>query len=97
MNPYLERSWNVTWSFGGRAAATRAASAGVWASWACAATLFLARCLTAPDFQVKKTTAYLKDPQQVVLIIINLSLYLIDHYVNLRNYYGSLLELVFFY
>lgn len=66
VNPYLELSWNVTWSFGGRAAATRAASAGVWASWACAATLFLARCLTAPDFQVKKTAVYLKDPQQKI-------------------------------
>ncbi|CAH2208116.1 jg19128, partial [Pararge aegeria aegeria] len=65
VGPYLERSWNASWSFGGRAAAARAASAGVWASWACAATLFLARCLTAPDFEVKRTGAYLKDPQQV--------------------------------
>ncbi|CAH0728281.1 unnamed protein product, partial [Brenthis ino] len=66
VNSYLDRSWNITWGFGGRAAATRAASAGVWASWACAATLFIARCLTAPDFQVRRTGAYLKDPQQKI-------------------------------
>ncbi|XP_045776649.1 uncharacterized protein LOC123875043 [Maniola jurtina] len=64
VGPFLERSWNASWSFGGRAAAARAASAGVWASWACAAALFLARCLTAPDFSVTRTGAYLKDPQQ---------------------------------
>ncbi|CAH2094542.1 unnamed protein product [Euphydryas editha] len=66
VNPYLERAWNASWSFGGRAAAVRAASAGVWASWACAAALFLARCLTVPDFQVKRTGAYLKDPHQKI-------------------------------
>lgn len=65
VNSHLVRGWNTTWSMGGRVGATRAASAGVWASWACAAALLLARCLTAPDFQVSRTGVYLaKDPQQ---------------------------------
>ncbi|XP_063538976.1 uncharacterized protein LOC134748194 [Cydia strobilella] len=64
VNVYMERSWNATWKFGSRAVATRAASAGVWVSWACAATLLIVRCLTAPDFQLKKTGVYLaKDPE----------------------------------
>ncbi|XP_023935930.1 uncharacterized protein LOC112044343 [Bicyclus anynana] len=66
VGPYLERSVNVSWSFGGRAAAARAASAGAWASWACAAALLLARCLAAPDFQPRRTGVYLKDPQQIL-------------------------------
>ncbi|XP_059053366.1 uncharacterized protein LOC131847736 [Achroia grisella] len=65
VNDFLEDGWNATWGFGGRAAAARAASAGAWASWACAAALFLARCLAAPDFAVKHSEVYLvKDPQQ---------------------------------
>ncbi|CAH4031796.1 unnamed protein product [Pieris brassicae] len=63
VDPYLERSWQASWSFGARTAATRTASAGVWASWACAVALFLIRCLAAPDFEVRRTGAYLKDPQ----------------------------------
>ncbi|CAG4986457.1 unnamed protein product [Colias eurytheme] len=66
VDQYLLRSVNATWSWGGRAAATRAASAAVWASWACAAALFLARCLAAPDFRVRRTGAYLKDPNNKV-------------------------------
>ncbi|XP_063367370.1 uncharacterized protein LOC134655818 [Cydia amplana] len=67
VNVYMERSWNATWKFGSRAEATRAASAGVWVSWACAATLLIVRCLTAPDFQLKKTGVYLaKDPEQKI-------------------------------
>lgn len=67
VNEFLDASWNATWSFGGRVAATRAASAGVWASWACAAALLLARCLAAPDFAVKHSGVHLvKDPQQKV-------------------------------
>ncbi|XP_038206555.1 uncharacterized protein LOC119828469 [Zerene cesonia] len=62
VDQYLLRSVNATWSWGGRAAATRAASAGAWASWASAAALFLARCLAAPDFRVRRTGVYLKDP-----------------------------------
>ncbi|KAJ0173741.1 hypothetical protein K1T71_010890 [Dendrolimus kikuchii] len=65
VNSFLERGWNTAWGMGGRIGATRAASAGVWASWACAAALLLARCLVAPDFQVRRTGAYLlRDPQQ---------------------------------
>ncbi|KAM3962520.1 uncharacterized protein ACR2FA_003426 [Aphomia sociella] len=65
VNDFLDASWNVTWGFGGRVAATRAASAAVWASWACAAALLVARCLTGPDFAVKHSGVYLvKDPQQ---------------------------------
>ncbi|XP_075982910.1 uncharacterized protein LOC142981111 [Anticarsia gemmatalis] len=68
VNPFLELSWNTTWGMGGRAAATRAASAGVWATWACAAALLLARCLAAPDFVVKRTGVYLsKDPQDKII------------------------------
>ncbi|XP_063831415.1 uncharacterized protein LOC135080653 [Ostrinia nubilalis] len=63
VDPFLELSWSTSWGFGGRAAATRAASAGAWAAWACAAALMLARCLAAPDFVVRRTGAYLKDPQ----------------------------------
>ncbi|XP_063387161.1 uncharacterized protein LOC134673148 [Cydia fagiglandana] len=67
VNVFMERSWNATWKFGSRAEATRAASAGVWVSWACAATLLIVRCLTAPDFQLKKTGVYLaKDPEQKI-------------------------------
>ncbi|XP_047994562.1 uncharacterized protein LOC125232818 [Leguminivora glycinivorella] len=67
VNVYMERSWNASWQFGARAEATRAASAGVWVSWACAATLLVVRCLTAPDFQLKKTGVYLtKDPEQKI-------------------------------
>ncbi|XP_026489667.1 uncharacterized protein LOC113396096 [Vanessa tameamea] len=66
VNPYLPLARNTSWAFGARAAAARAASAGVWASWACAAALFLARCLTAPDFQIRRTGAYLNDPQQKI-------------------------------
>ncbi|XP_047537229.1 uncharacterized protein LOC125071170 [Vanessa atalanta] len=66
VNPYLPLARNTSWTFGARAAAARAASAGVWASWACAAALFLARCLTAPDFQIRRTGAYLNDPQQKI-------------------------------
>lgn len=68
MNEYLERGYNASWSFGGRVAATRAASAGVLAAWVCAAALLLARCLSGPDFVVKKTGVYItKDPQQVLI------------------------------
>ncbi|XP_050354194.1 uncharacterized protein LOC126775989 [Nymphalis io] len=66
VNPYLSLAWGASWPFGARAAAARAAGAGVWASWACAAALFLARCLTAPDFQIRRTGAYLNDPQQKI-------------------------------
>ncbi|KAG6460494.1 uncharacterized protein LOC115450208 [Manduca sexta] len=67
VNSYLERGWNVSWGIGGRIAATRAASAAVWASWACAAALFLARCLAAPDFQVKRIGVYVtQDPQRKI-------------------------------
>lgn len=67
VNVYMERSWNASWKFGSRAEATRAASAGVWVCWACAATLLIIRCLTAPDFQLKKTGVYLaKDPEQKI-------------------------------
>lgn len=67
-DPFLELGWNATWGFGSRAAATRAASAGVLASWACAAALLLARCLAAPDFVLRRTDVYLtKDPQQKVI------------------------------
>ncbi|XP_004921838.1 uncharacterized protein LOC101745117 [Bombyx mori] len=67
VNEHIERSWEATWSFSGRAATTRAASAAVWASWACATALLFARCLAAPDFQVKKTSVYLKrDPQNKI-------------------------------
>uniref|UniRef100_A0A1E1W2A8 Uncharacterized protein n=1 Tax=Pectinophora gossypiella TaxID=13191 RepID=A0A1E1W2A8_PECGO len=67
VNPFLERSWNESWGAGDRISATRAASAGVWASWACAAALLLARCLAAPDFVVRRTAVHLvKDPQQKV-------------------------------
>ncbi|KPI92418.1 hypothetical protein RR46_13639 [Papilio xuthus] len=62
-NSYLERGVSAPWGLGGRAGAVRAASAGVWASWACGAALLLARCLTARDFVVKRTakiTPYLK-------------------------------------
>ncbi|CAK1552281.1 unnamed protein product [Leptosia nina] len=71
LDAHLERSWSASWSFAGRAAATRAVSAGVWASWACAATLFLVRCLAAPDFKVRRTGAYLKDPQNKVTPYLN--------------------------
>ncbi|KAL0869261.1 hypothetical protein ABMA27_007529 [Loxostege sticticalis] len=63
VDPFLELNWSTSWGFGARAAAARAASAGAWAAWACAAALMLARCLAAPDFVVKRTGAYLKDPQ----------------------------------
>ncbi|CAG9789153.1 unnamed protein product [Diatraea saccharalis] len=64
VEPYLYNNWNTTWGMGARAASVRAASAAVWASWTCVAALLLARCLTAPDFNVKKTGVYLiKDPQ----------------------------------
>ncbi|XP_072930025.1 uncharacterized protein [Epargyreus clarus] len=63
-SPYLQQSWGSWWGLGGRAAAARAASAAVWGSWAAAAALFLARCLAAPDFQLRRTRACLKDPQQ---------------------------------
>ncbi|XP_047034008.1 uncharacterized protein LOC124640337 [Helicoverpa zea] len=67
-DPFLELRWNATWGFSSRAAATRAASAGVLASWACAAALLLARCLAAPDFVLRRTDVYLtKDPQQKVI------------------------------
>ncbi|PZC73624.1 hypothetical protein B5X24_HaOG209041 [Helicoverpa armigera] len=67
-DPFLELGWNATWGFSSRAAATRAASAGVLASWACAAALLLARCLAAPDFVLRRTDVYLtKDPQQKVI------------------------------
>ncbi|XP_046971518.1 uncharacterized protein LOC124538483 [Vanessa cardui] len=66
VSPYVSLARNTSWAFGARAAAARAASAGVWASWACAAALFLARCLTAPDFQIRRTGAYLNDPQQKI-------------------------------
>ncbi|CAH0594129.1 unnamed protein product [Chrysodeixis includens] len=68
VDPLLELGWNSTWTFGGRVAATRATCAGVLASWACAAALLLARCLTAPDFVVKRTDVCLaRDPQQKVI------------------------------
>ncbi|KAJ8724037.1 hypothetical protein PYW07_008017 [Mythimna separata] len=68
VDPFLEPSWNATWSFGGRVAATRAMCAGVLAAWACAAALLLARCLVAPDFVLRRTDVYLtKDPQQKVI------------------------------
>ncbi|CAH2045667.1 unnamed protein product, partial [Iphiclides podalirius] len=66
-NAYVERGAGAAWGLGGRAAATRAASAGVWASWACAAALLLARCLTARDFVVRRTAVRLvRDPNQKV-------------------------------
>ncbi|XP_032521525.2 uncharacterized protein LOC116773214 [Danaus plexippus] len=64
VEPHL--SSNPEWSFGGRVSATRAASAGVWVSWACGAALLLVRCLTAPDFHVRRTAVVLKDPQQKI-------------------------------
>ncbi|CAH0690065.1 unnamed protein product [Spodoptera exigua] len=68
VDPFLELGWNSTWGFGARVAATRATCAGVLASWACAAALLLARCLTAPDFVLRRTDVYLaKDPQQKVI------------------------------
>lgn len=78
MSPFLERSLNASWGFGARAAAARAASAGVWASWACAAALFLARCLVAPDFAVKRTGAHLNDPQQVAIILLKRAVAIYD-------------------
>ncbi|XP_037976313.2 uncharacterized protein LOC105384514 [Plutella xylostella] len=64
----LQSSWNATWPFSARAAATRAAAAGVWAGWACAAALLVSRCLTAADFVVRRTQVYVKrDPHQKVL------------------------------
>ncbi|CAG9130414.1 unnamed protein product [Plutella xylostella] len=61
----LQSSWNATWPFSARAAATRAAAAGVWAGWACAAALLVSRCLTAADFVVRRTQVYVKrDPHQ---------------------------------
>ncbi|XP_041969132.1 uncharacterized protein LOC121725982 [Aricia agestis] len=66
VDAHLASSANVSWSFSGRVAGTRAASAAVWGSWACAAALFLARCLAAPDFRVRRTSAYLKDPNQII-------------------------------
>ncbi|XP_013192224.2 uncharacterized protein LOC106136278 [Amyelois transitella] len=67
VNDFLQAGWNATWGFGSRVEATRAASAGVWASWACAAALFLARCLTAPDFQVVRSKVYVtSDPDQKI-------------------------------
>ncbi|XP_013139222.1 PREDICTED: uncharacterized protein LOC106103856 [Papilio polytes] len=66
-NGYVERGVHAEWGLGGRAGATRAASAGVWASWACGAALLLARCLSARDFVVKRTAVYLaEDPQQKI-------------------------------
>ncbi|XP_014372227.2 uncharacterized protein LOC106721705 [Papilio machaon] len=66
-NAYLEHGVSSPWGLGGRAGAVRAASAGVWASWACGAALLLARCLTARDFVVKRTAVYLaRDPQQKI-------------------------------
>lgn len=68
VDPFLELGWNSTWGFGARVAATRGTCAGVLASWACAAALLLARCLTAPDFVLRRTDVYLaKDPQQKVI------------------------------
>ncbi|XP_050672046.1 uncharacterized protein LOC126970260 [Leptidea sinapis] len=64
VEPHLESSWSGPWGFGSRTAATRAASAGTWASWACAFALFMARCLVAPDFDMKRTGAYLHDPEK---------------------------------
>ncbi|XP_053613523.1 uncharacterized protein LOC128677017 isoform X2 [Plodia interpunctella] len=67
VNDFLEPGWNTTWGFGPRVEATRAASAAVWVSWACAAAIFLARCLTAPDFQVKRTKIVVtSDPDQKI-------------------------------
>ncbi|GBP63701.1 hypothetical protein EVAR_87678_1 [Eumeta japonica] len=63
---YTEAAWNASLGVGGRAAVVRAASAGVWAGWACAAALLLARCVAAPDFVVRRTGVLLKDPQQVL-------------------------------
>lgn len=66
MDQFIELGWNATWGMSGRLGASRGASAGVWASWACAAALLLARCLAAPDFLVKRTSVYLsRDPQKV--------------------------------
>lgn len=68
VDPFLERGWNASWGLGGRSVAARGACAAVWASWACAAALLLARCLAAPDFVVRTTSVYLKhDPQEVRL------------------------------
>lgn len=67
VDPYIELSWNASWSMSARTSATRAASAGVWASWSCAAALLLARCLAAPDFVVKRTAVYLsQDPHEKI-------------------------------
>ncbi|XP_068619074.1 uncharacterized protein [Battus philenor] len=66
-NAYLEHGVSALWGFGGRVAAARAASAGLWASWACGATLLLARCLTAQDFVVRRTKVCIaRDPQMIV-------------------------------
>ncbi|XP_026314968.1 uncharacterized protein LOC113226532 isoform X1 [Hyposmocoma kahamanoa] len=63
----IEDAWNTTWGMGGRISATRAASAGVWALWAVAAAVLLARCLAAPDFAVRKTGVFLVDPKQKII------------------------------
>ncbi|KAJ2938777.1 hypothetical protein O0L34_g779 [Tuta absoluta] len=68
VNRFIEMPVNTTWTLSGRIAATRAASAGVWASWACACALLLARCLAGADFVVRHTAVRLvRDPQQKLM------------------------------
>ncbi|CAB3248880.1 unnamed protein product [Arctia plantaginis] len=67
VDQFIELGWNATWGMSGRLGASRGASAGVWATWACAAALLLTRCLAAPDFVVKRTSVYLsQDPQKKI-------------------------------
>lgn len=67
VNDHVEKAWNASWTIGTHVSAARAASAGVWATWACACALLLARCLAAPDFVVKHTQIIIKtDPKQKV-------------------------------
>ncbi|CAK1583472.1 unnamed protein product [Parnassius mnemosyne] len=66
-NAHLENGLSTWWGLGGRAAATRAACAAAWGSWACGAALLLARCLTARDFVVRRTAVTIaRDPHQKV-------------------------------
>ncbi|KAI5643196.1 hypothetical protein NE865_04918 [Phthorimaea operculella] len=64
VNRFIDMPVNTSWTLSGRIAATRAAAAGVWASWACACALLLARCLAGADFVVRHTAVRLvRDPQ----------------------------------